>query len=115
MLTTLFLLLGFHVESGRLYVIHNDRIIVVSNHRSIHERITADVELVEIIQIVRRGKDASDNPIVDYPYNPKTFGHSNRDYLATLKRRLADHEIVMARIYYLGGRLVMVEVREHDR
>ncbi len=119
----LFLVLGFHIEAGRLYIINHDRIIVVASHRTIHERITEDIELIEIIQVLRR--EEYDNQLVDYPYNPRTFGYSNLDFLAMLDqrndrgvsyRRIEDHQvIIMARLYYLSGRLVMVEVTEQDR
>ncbi len=113
----LFLILGFYVESGRLYIINNnDNIIVVANHRVIHERIKFDVELIKIVQIIRRGKDAHDNQLVDYPYNPRTFGHSNFDYLKMLSQCDDYGQAIMtARLYYLGGKLVMVEIREQDR
>ncbi len=115
MLIAMFLILGFNIEAGRLYAINNNRIIVVANHRTIHARITEDVELVEIVQMVRRGNNAHENPIVDYPYNPHTFGHSVHDYLTMLDRRDSDRVILMARLFYLSGRLAGVEVTERDR
>ncbi len=111
----LFLVFGFYLEAGRLHVVNNNRIIVAANHRTIHARITEDVELIEIIQVLRRGKTADDNQLVDYPYNPQTFGHSNRDYLGLLRRRDGGKVILMARLYYLSGKLVGVEVTEQDR
>ncbi len=111
----LFLVLGFYTEAGRLHIINHDRIIVVASHRIIREQITADMELVEIVQTIRRGKDAHDNQIVDYAYNPKTFGHSNRDFLGMLDRRDCCRVVLMARLYYLSGKLVVVEIREQDR
>ncbi len=111
----LFLVFGFYLEAGRLHVVNNNRIIVAANHRTIHARITEDVELIEIIQVLRRGKTADDNQLLDYPYNPRVFGHSNQDYLGMLDRRDDRRVILMARIYYLNGKLVGVAVSEQDR
>ncbi len=115
MLVAMFLVLGFHVETGRLHVVNGNRVIVVANHRVIRERITEDIELVETIQVLRRGADAHDNQLVDYAYNPRTFGHSNQDFLATLDQRDNYRAVMMARIYYLDGKLVGMEVWERDR
>ena len=115
MLVTMFLLLGFHIQTGRLHIIIGDQVIVVANHRVIRERIMEDIELVEIIQVLWRGADAHDNQLVDYPYNPRTFGHSNRDYLGALGRRDNAKVALMVRLIYLGGRLVRMEVWEQDR
>jgi hypothetical protein len=112
MLTTLFLILNFYVEVGRLHIVNNNRIIVVANHRIIHERITTDIELIEIMQILRK------NQIVDFPYNPNRYGRSNHEYLDSLFHRdsLQSHRVIlMARLYYWMGKLVKVEVWEQDR
>lgn len=110
---SLFLMLNLYVEVGRVHIIHNNRVIVVANHRAIHVKVTEETQLIEIIQ------ENWDDRIVNVAYCPKGLRHSNHAYLNELDERdrtkLGSPIIMMARVFYLGGKLARLELWEQPR
>ncbi len=99
---TAFLVLYFHAMEGRIAFIKGDRVLMVANHRVVRERITEDVEVVEMI-----------NEII--PYNGKALGWSNRHYLRNLVERYRYNRVLAGRFCYAGVTLVRLEVWDQDR
>ncbi len=107
---SLFLILNFNIQEGRLYIINNDKneninIFIAVNHKVIKEKINENIEIVERIDIIKNDK------IIDYDYYPKRFGHTNKEYFNNLNNNLKK-KIIIVRLFYINLNLIRIRIIE---